>query len=91
MTKKRSLSSSSKAPSWRLFGPPPVLAGEDVDAFDELFRRVSEAVQPVDAIDEILVADVVSLEWEVLRWRRLKAGLLRRRHASVDEQLLQLP
>jgi hypothetical protein len=83
MTKKRSLSPISKAPSWRLFGPPPLLAGEDVDAYDELCRRVCEAVQPVDVIDEILVVDVVSLEWEVLRWRRLKAGLLRRRELRV--------
>lgn len=83
MTKKRSLSAISTASSSRLFGPPPVLAGEDVDAYDELFRRVCEAVQPVDVIDEILIADVVSLEWEILRWRRLKAGLLRRRELRV--------
>jgi hypothetical protein len=83
MTKKRSLSSSSITPSSRLFGPPPVLAGEDGDAYDELLRRVCEAVQPVDVIDEILVVDVVALEWEVLRWRRLKAGLLRRRELRV--------
>jgi antitoxin component HigA of HigAB toxin-antitoxin module len=91
MTKKRSLTSSSTAPSWRLFGPPPLLAGEDVDAYDELFRRVCEAVQPVDVIDEILVVDVVSLEWDVLRWRRLKAGLLRRLERRVLTEFLRGP
>jgi hypothetical protein len=89
MTKKRSLSSSSKVPTSRLFGPPPVLAGEDVDAFDELFRRVCEAVQPVDVIEEILVADVVSLEWEILRWRRLKTGLLRTRELEALNAFLR--
>jgi hypothetical protein len=29
--------------------------------------------------DEIFVADVASLEWEVLRWRRLKTNLSRTR------------
>jgi hypothetical protein len=88
MTKKRSLSSSSIAPSSRLFGPPPLLAGEDVDAYNELFRRVWEAVRPVDVIDEMLVADVVPLEWEVLRWRRFKAGLLRRRELRMIREFL---
>jgi hypothetical protein len=31
----------------------------------------------VDIIDEMFIADVVSLEWEVLRWRRLKSSLMR--------------
>jgi hypothetical protein len=30
---------------------------------------VCAAVKPVDIIDEMFIADVVSLEWEVLRWR----------------------
>ena len=29
-------------------------------------------IKPVDVIDEMLIADVVALEWELLRWRRLK-------------------
>jgi hypothetical protein len=68
---------TSKALSrWSLFGPPPVLEGEDAAAYDELFGRVSAAINPTDIIDEIFVADVVSSEWEVLRWRRLKSKLL---------------
>jgi hypothetical protein len=63
-----------------LFGPPPILEGEeDAAAYDELFGRVCAAVKPVDVIDEMLVADVVALEWEVLRWRRLKSSLIRAR------------
>jgi hypothetical protein len=63
-----------------LFGPPPILEGEeDTAAYDELFGRVCAAVKPVDVIDEMLVADVVALEWEVLRWRRLKSSLIRAR------------
>jgi hypothetical protein len=59
-----------------LFGPPPLLAGEDETTYDELIGRVYAAIKPVDVIDEMLMADVVALEWELLRWRRLKASLL---------------
>lgn len=62
------------APAVRLalFGPPPLIEGEDAAAYDELLARMCAAVKPVDIIDEMYVADVVSLEWEILRWRRLK-------------------
>lgn len=60
-----------------LFGPPPVLGGEDVAVYEELSRRIYATVNPVDVIDEMLVADIVILEWEVLRWRRLKTNLMR--------------
>ena len=62
-----------------LFGPLPILEGEDAATYDELFGRVCAVVKPVDIIDEILVADVVALEWEVLRWQRLKSSLIRER------------
>jgi hypothetical protein len=60
-----------------LFGPPLVLEGEDAAAHDELLARLYAAVKPVDVIDEMLIADIVALEWEVLRWRRLKRTLMR--------------
>jgi hypothetical protein len=68
---------SAPAPGFRLFGQPPVLEGEDGAAYDELLARIRAAVRPVDIIDEMFIADVVPLEWEVLRWRRLKSSLIR--------------
>ena len=59
-----------------LFGPPPILAGEEETAYDELIGRVYAAIKPVDVIDEMLIADVVASEWEFLRWSRLKLSLL---------------
>jgi hypothetical protein len=58
-----------------LFGPPPILAGEEA-AYDELVGRVYAAIKPVDVIDEMLIADVVASEWEFLRWSRLKISLI---------------
>jgi hypothetical protein len=54
-----------------------VLEGEDSAGYDELLRRVYAAIEPVDVIEDIFIEDVVSLEWEVLRWRRLKFSLIR--------------
>src|SRR5687767_9563178 len=59
-----------------LFGPPLLLAGEDAAAYDALVARMCAAVKPVDVIEEMLVADVVFLQWDILRYRRLKTGLI---------------
>src|SRR5262249_11511717 len=59
-----------------VFGPPLVLEGEDAAAYDELLARVCAAVKPADIIDEMFIADIVALEWEVLRWRRWKRTLM---------------
>jgi hypothetical protein len=63
----------------KLFGEPQLLEGEDAAAYDELLARLRAAVKPVDIIEEMFIADVVALEWEVLRWRRLKVALIRAR------------
>jgi hypothetical protein len=88
---RKSKSKTEIAPSVRrwvqrlaLFGPPPLLEGEDPATYDQLLARICEAVQPVDIIYEMLIANAVSLEWEVLRYRRLKWSLIRE---SVREAL----
>ena len=69
-----------------LFGPPPLIAGEDGAAYDELLARFCAAVKPVDIIDEMFIADIVPLEWEVLRLRRLKSSLIRARGLEALEE-----
>jgi hypothetical protein len=77
---------SAPAPVQRfaIFGPPPLLEGEDAALYEDLLGRMCAAVKPVDIIDEIFVADVVFLEWEIVRLRRLKFSLLQ---ASVHKEL----
>jgi hypothetical protein len=72
-----------------LFGPPPLIEGEDAAAYNQLLARVCAAVKPVDIIDEIFIADVVPSEWEVLRLRRLKWSLIRARGLEVLEDFLR--
>jgi hypothetical protein len=77
---------SARAPRWTLFGQPPLLDGEDAAAYDELLARFCAAVKPVDIIDEMFITDVASLEWDVLRLRRLKSSLIRARGLELLEE-----
>jgi hypothetical protein len=57
--------------------PAPLLPGEAEADYLCIAKRIIGAAQPRDAIEEFLTRDVVDLAWEILRLRRLKAGLLR--------------
>jgi hypothetical protein len=83
--KTKSITSApTRAHRFAFFDPPPLLEGEDAPLYDELVGRMCAAVKPVDIIDELRVADVVYLEWEIMRWRRLKVALLQ---ASLHDAL----
>src|SRR6516225_5154776 len=71
-----------------VFGPPLLLEGEDAAAYDELLARVYAAVKPADIIDEMFIADIAALEWEVLRWRRLKWTLMQETGLKALERFL---
>src|SRR6516225_4006569 len=87
---KSNISPLAKVQGLMLFGSTPLLLpGEDDAAYHELLSRVRTAISPVDIIDEMFIADVVSLEWEVLRWRRLKSSLMRTRGLEALQQFLR--
>jgi hypothetical protein len=62
--------------AWRLFGPTPIMEGEDIALYDDLLTRISTAVKPNDILEDIWVREVVDLVWEIFRLRRLKWTLL---------------
>jgi hypothetical protein len=76
-------------PRLALFGPPLLIEGENAATYDELLAHMLAAVKPVDVIDEMLIVDVASLEWEILRWRRLKTCLIRARGLAPLETFLR--
>jgi hypothetical protein len=59
--------------------PAPLLPGEKEAEYAQVALRIVGASRPRDAIEEILIRDVIDLTWEVLRLRRVKAGILSRR------------
>src|SRR5690242_17252318 len=70
MTRELSLQDASQA-----LPPPSFVNGEDAAAYHRLAARFAAAVAPANVIEEMWVRDVVDLVWDVLRLRRLKAGL----------------
>ena len=57
--------------------PSPLLPGETEADYRDVAQRIVAAARPKDAIEEFLTRDVIDLTWDILRLRRLKAGLLR--------------
>jgi len=74
-----------------LFGPAPLLEGENASAYEALKSQIRSAVAPNDIIEEIWVRDVLDLLWETIRLRRLKAKLMRAAaHEGLDKLLRPL-
>ena len=59
-----------------LFGPPPLIPGEEQTAYEALSRRVTAEVRPRDVLEEMLVREVVDLVWDRRSLRRLMAEIL---------------
>jgi hypothetical protein len=72
-----------------LLAEPQLLAGEDAAAYDQLLAHICAAVKPVDIIEKMFITDLVALEWEVLRWRRLKSSLIRARGLKALKDFLE--
>ena len=57
--------------------PSPLLPGEAEADYVGVAARIIAVAQPRDAIEEFLTRDVIELTWDILRLRRMKAGLWR--------------
>ena len=71
-----------------IFGPAPILPGEDPAAYEQLRRQVASSVKPADIIEEIWVQDVVDLTWDIIRLRRDKESLVAAVRATAIERTL---
>jgi hypothetical protein len=74
-----------------LFGPPPILPGENPKAYEDMLERVVSAIGPRDFIEEIWARDLADVGWQLFRWRRILAAYLAD-HVSdaTDEQASRL-
>jgi hypothetical protein len=88
MRKKSKSQSASKAfRRPHLFGPPPILEGDDSSAYNEMLDRLFGAVKPTDFVEEIWVRDLVDVTWAMFRWRRILAALMSEQvEKDVNEQ-----
>ena len=79
------------AARFALFGPPPLIKGEDAAAYDDLLVRISAGVKPADILEDIWVRDVADFTWEIFALRRLKVNLLTATsHKAVKAVLLPI-
>ena len=59
-----------------LLGPPPLLPSDSVADYEGLRARLRAKIVPRDVVEEMLLRDILDLQWEVLRMRRLKSRIL---------------
>ncbi|ANY79514.1 hypothetical protein BB934_15845 [Microvirga ossetica] len=71
-----------------LFAERPLIQGESKADYDLLLSKVTAAVAPTDAIDDVWVKDIADLTWEVERGKRLKASLLMAARKKALDRLI---
>jgi hypothetical protein len=72
-----------------IFGPPPILEGEDAGAYEALLKRLSAAIIPTDIVEQIWVHDLAAYTWEIFRWRRIKIDLVKTRRTKALEKFIE--
>jgi len=55
-------------------GPRALLSGEDGDRYDRLLSSVTDTVKPTDIFEQFWISDIVYLQWDIERLRRLRAA-----------------
>ena len=74
-----------------LFGPPALLPAESPAEYWRLYSLFQADLAPADVIEKIWLRDLVDLQWEVRRWRRLNNALLSSsKHDGLDKILSSL-
>ena len=81
----------SQTPKMLFSDQPPLLKGEDRQAYDELLGDVTDTVRPSDMVEEIWTREVVDLTWEIHRGRHLKASALNTAMTEALERMLARP
>ena len=70
---------------------PPLVPSENEGQYASLAARIVAGARPRDAIEELLTRDVIDLTWEILRLRRVKAGILNASmHQGVESIMRRL-
>jgi hypothetical protein len=71
------------------FDDPPLVGSERRSDYDAFLSAIATAVPPVDAIDWILLYDLVCKEWEIRREGRMKAEIIKFHQKEVVAELLK--
>jgi hypothetical protein len=72
-----------------LFEDRPLLGRERREEYDAFFSAIARAEPPSDAVDWMLLKDLVDLGWEIRRDRRIKAEIVKLNQTEVICELLK--
>jgi hypothetical protein len=66
-----------------------LVEGEDEVAYNTIRSKIFACVEPNDVFEEIFADEIVNLQWEAMRWRRLKVTLMNvEQRAEVRQALM---
>jgi hypothetical protein len=75
----------------RYLAAPALIEGEDEIGYKALRSKIFTCVEPDDIFEEIFADEIVNLQWEAMRWRRLKVALMKvEQRAEVRRTLMPL-
>jgi hypothetical protein len=84
-----------RRPALALLPKPSLLITESAEEFDALHDALEREIKPRGSIEQIYVADISSLTWDIVRLQRCKAGIVnaafRRALRDVLAELLREP
>jgi len=72
-----------------LLPAPRLLVTESRDEFDRLRDALDDEIKPRGIIEQMFVADIAELHWEILRLRRCKAAIIKSEFRAALADLLQ--
>lgn len=68
-----------------IFGDPPLIYGEHPKDYEALEHSIRSTLSPVDALEEIWTRDIIDAQWEILRYKKIKASILNAsKHRSLE-------
>jgi hypothetical protein len=68
--------SSPSATDLPFLGAPPLIPGESARDYQQLLTAVKNVMKPVDSLETMWIRDIVDLQWDIIRFRRIKADLI---------------
>ena len=90
-TASRSKSNKAKPPAalplpnvtdLSFFGAPPLIPGEVASDYQQLLTAVINVMKPVDFLETMWTRDIVDLQWDIIRFRRIKADVITYYHRN---------
>jgi hypothetical protein len=72
-----------------LFGPPPLIRGEDAARYWRLHAAIRHQMKPVTVLDEIHVREIVDKLWQQQRYKQNAASIVESAYIGALECLLR--